>query len=39
MGVIDDYKDLAELASEREKEASRNFVLPGCGRHMMPDVP
>lgn len=39
IGIADEYKDLAEIASEREKEASRNFVLPGCDRHMMPDVP
>lgn len=38
-GILEDCRDHAKKISDREKEASRNLVLPGCGRHMMPEVP
>lgn len=38
-GILEDCKDHAVKIAEREKEAARNLVLPGCGRHMMPEVP
>ena len=38
-GILEDCRDHAIKIAEREKEAARNLVLPGCGRHMMPEVP
>lgn len=37
--LIEDNKQHALLIANREKEAARNLVLPGCNRFMMPDVP
>ena len=39
VGILEDCKDHALKISEREKEAARNLVLPGCDRHLMPEVP
>jgi hypothetical protein len=38
-GIAEERKDHALKISEREKDAARNLVLPGCNRFMMPDVP
>jgi hypothetical protein len=38
-GIAEERKEHATKISEREKEAARNLVLPGCARFMMPDVP
>ena len=37
--MVDEYKSSAKLISEREKNAARGLVLPGCARHAMPEVP
>jgi len=38
-GILDERKGQALKISEREKEAAKNLVLPGCNRYMMPEVP
>lgn len=38
-GISDDHIGHARKIAEREKQAARNLVLPGCDRFMMPDVP
>jgi hypothetical protein len=37
--LLEERKGHAQKIAEREKEAARNLVLPGCSRFMMPDVP
>ena len=37
--MVEERKEHAMKISEREKNAARNLVLPGCNRFMMPDVP
>jgi len=37
--MIDDFKQHADLISQREKEAACNFALPGKNRYMMPPYP
>ena len=38
-GIAEEMKDHALKIAEREKEAAKHLVLPGCNRFMMPDVP
>ena len=37
--MVEERKEHARKIADREKNAARNLVLPGCNRFMMPDVP